>query len=81
LRVEQAQIRRRLDEFDAELDILGERLEEQKELYAESAENVTQQRRELQKRSRNMEDTLKAVSALEEISNAIFRSICASPPL
>lgn len=65
LSVEQAQIRSRLDEFDAELDILGERLEERKELYAESAENVTQQRRELQKRSRNMEDTLKAVSALE----------------
>ncbi|EED12277.1 cohesin complex subunit (Psm1), putative [Talaromyces stipitatus ATCC 10500] len=64
-KAEQETIRSRLDELEAELEILKERLEEQKELYAESQEKLAAQRRELQKRSKNVEDTLRAVNALE----------------
>ncbi|PLB52680.1 subunit of the multi protein cohesin complex [Aspergillus steynii IBT 23096] len=65
LRAEQEEIGNRLDEFNAELDILRERLEEQREAYAHSAENLAQHRRELQKRSKEVEGTLKNVNALE----------------
>ncbi|KAA8645930.1 hypothetical protein EYZ11_002503 [Aspergillus tanneri] len=65
LRAEQDEIRNRLDEFNAELDILRERLEEQKEAYARSAENLTQHRRELQKRSKDVEGILKNINSLE----------------
>lgn len=65
LEAEQERIRGRLDEFNAELDILRERLEEQKDVYAQSGENLSQQRRELQKRSKNVEGTLKNVNSLE----------------
>ncbi|KAK1140527.1 Structural maintenance of chromosomes protein 1 [Aspergillus melleus] len=65
LQAEQEEIGNRLDEYNAELDILRERLEEQKEAYAHSAENLAQHRRELQKRSREVEGTLKNVNALE----------------
>jgi structural maintenance of chromosome 1 len=65
LKAEQDNIRTRLDEFNAELEVLRERLEEQKELYSDSQEKLAAQRRELQKRSKNMEDTLRIVSALE----------------
>ncbi|OJJ48565.1 hypothetical protein ASPZODRAFT_130634 [Penicilliopsis zonata CBS 506.65] len=65
LRAEQEQIRHKLDECEAELEILRERLEEQKELYAHAGESLTQERRELQKRSRNVESSLRAVNALE----------------
>ncbi|KAL1999659.1 hypothetical protein VTN02DRAFT_4208 [Thermoascus thermophilus] len=65
LKAEQDSIRNQLDEFNAELDLLRENLEKQKDLYAQSADNVAQQRRELQKRSKNVEASLRAVSALE----------------
>ncbi|RMJ24346.1 hypothetical protein PHISP_04784 [Aspergillus sp. HF37] len=65
LEAEQERIRGQLDEFNAELDILRERLEEHKEVYAQSAENLSQQRRELQKRSKNVEGSLKSVNSLE----------------
>ncbi|KAG2413816.1 hypothetical protein HFD88_003005 [Aspergillus terreus] len=65
LQAEQERIRNQLDEFNAELDILRERLEEQKEAYAQSAENLAQHRRELQKRSREVEGVLKSINALE----------------
>ncbi|GFF60515.1 structural maintenance of chromosomes protein 1 [Aspergillus udagawae] len=65
LKAEQEQIRNQLDEYNAELDVLRERLQEQKEAYAQSAENLARQRRELQKRSKDVEGILKNVSALE----------------
>lgn len=65
LKAEQERIRNQLDEFNAELDILKENLERQKDLYAQSADNVAQQRRELQKRSKNVEASLRLISALE----------------
>ncbi|KAB8077535.1 RecF/RecN/SMC [Aspergillus leporis] len=65
LKEEQERISDQLDEYNAELDILRERLQRQKEAYAQSAENLAQHRRELQKRSRDVEATLKNVNALE----------------
>ncbi|GKZ67040.1 structural maintenance of chromosomes protein 1 [Aspergillus niger] len=65
LQAEQESIRNQLDEFEAELDILREKLEKQKEAYAQSAENLAQHRRELQKRSREVEGTIKNINALE----------------
>ncbi|RAH66492.1 cohesin subunit SMC1 [Aspergillus aculeatinus CBS 121060] len=65
LQAEQERIRNQMDEYNAELDVLRERLEEQKEAYAQSAENLTHHRRELQKHTREVEGTLKNVNALE----------------
>jgi structural maintenance of chromosome 1 len=65
LEAERETIQDRLDTLNAELDLLGERLEERKELYGQSTENLSQQRREVQKRSKNVEATLTTVSALE----------------
>lgn len=65
LKAEQEQIRNQLDEYNAELDVLRERLQEQKEAYAQSAENLARQRRELQRRSKDVEGVLKNISALE----------------
>ncbi|CRG88328.1 Structural maintenance of chromosomes protein 1 [Talaromyces islandicus] len=65
LKAEQDGIKNRLDELGAELEILRERLDEQKELYAESQEKLAAQRRELQKRAKNVEDTLRTVGTLE----------------
>lgn len=65
LHAEQEKIRGQLDEFNAELDILRERLEEQKEVYAQSSETLSKHRRELQKRSKEVEGSLKSVNALE----------------
>lgn len=65
LNAEQERIRERLDEFNAELDILRERLDEQKEAYAQSSETLSKHRRELQKRSKEVEGSLKNVNALE----------------
>lgn len=65
LKAEQDNIRHRLDEFNADLEIFRERLEEQKDLYAQSQEKLAEQRRELQKRAKNVEDTLRIVNALE----------------
>ncbi|KAL4783515.1 RecF/RecN/SMC [Aspergillus varians] len=65
LETEQEEVRNKLDELNAELEILREKLEEQKEKYGESAENLAQHRRELQRRSRDVESTLKSINALE----------------
>lgn len=65
LKAEQQRIRNQLDEFEAELEILRERLGEQKEVYGQSAENLNQQRRELQKHSKNVEGSLKTINGLE----------------
>ncbi|PGH14914.1 hypothetical protein AJ79_02777 [Helicocarpus griseus UAMH5409] len=65
LESERKTIKDRLDTLNAELDLLGEELEEQKEAYSQSAENLATQRREVQKRSKNVEATLKAVSTLD----------------
>ncbi|CEL07347.1 Putative Structural maintenance of chromosomes protein [Aspergillus calidoustus] len=65
LEAEQEEVRNRLDELEAELEILREKLDEQKEKYAQSAENLAQHRRELQKRSRDVESTLKSINGLE----------------
>lgn len=55
-----------------ELDVLGARMEEleeslnkQKERFARSGETLTERRRELQKRSKDVEATLSAINALE----------------
>ncbi|KAK2788097.1 Structural maintenance of chromosomes protein 1 [Onygenales sp. PD_12] len=65
LEEERATIRDRLDNLNAELELLGEDLAEQKEAYSQSAENLATQRREVQKRAKNVEATLKAVSTLD----------------
>ncbi|KAJ6114566.1 Structural maintenance of chromosomes protein 1 [Penicillium sp. IBT 16267x] len=65
LKSQQEEIRNRLDEFGAELELLRENLETQKEIYAQSAENLAEQRRELQKRSKHVEAALKNINALE----------------
>ncbi|KAJ5197879.1 Structural maintenance of chromosomes protein 1 [Penicillium cinerascens] len=65
LKGQQEEIRNRLDEFSAELDLLRENLEKQKEIYAQSAEKLADQRRELQKRSKHVENALKNINGLE----------------
>jgi structural maintenance of chromosome 1 len=65
LQSQQEEIRNQLDEFNAELELLREALEEQKNIYAQSAEKLTEQRRELQKRSKHVETALRNVNALE----------------
>jgi structural maintenance of chromosome 1 len=65
LEAEQEEVRNKLDELEAELEVLREKLDEQKEKYAQSAENLAQHRRELQKRSRDVESTLKSINGLE----------------
>ncbi|PGH05449.1 hypothetical protein GX51_02973 [Blastomyces parvus] len=65
LEAERKTIKDRLDTLNAELELLGEDLAEQKEAYSQSAENLAAQRQEVQKRSRNVEATLKAISSLD----------------
>ncbi|OJJ00131.1 hypothetical protein ASPVEDRAFT_81712 [Aspergillus versicolor CBS 583.65] len=65
LEAEQEEVRNKLDELNAELELLRESLEEQKERYGGSAENLAQHRRELQKRSRDVESTLKSINGFE----------------
>ncbi|KAJ5884871.1 Structural maintenance of chromosomes protein [Penicillium taxi] len=65
LKGEQQEIREKLDHCSAKLELLHEKLAEQKELYAQSADNLAEQRRELQKRSRQVETDLKNINALE----------------
>ncbi|KLJ07395.1 structural maintenance-chromosome 1 [Blastomyces silverae] len=65
LEAERKTIKDRLDTLNAELELLGEELAEQKEAYSQSAENLATQRQEVQKRSRNVEGTLKAISSLD----------------
>ncbi|BCS22352.1 cohesin subunit SMC1 [Aspergillus puulaauensis] len=65
LEAEQEEVRNKLDELHAELELLREKLEEEKERYGGSAENLAQHRRELQKRSRDVESTLKYINGFE----------------
>ena len=65
LQAERGTIQDRLDNLNAELDLLREELEEQKEIYNKSAENLAHQRREVQKRNKNVEGTIKIVNVLE----------------
>jgi structural maintenance of chromosome 1 len=65
LKEQQEEIRNKLDECGAELELLRENLEKQKEIYAQSAENLAEQRREFQKRSKHVEGALKNINALE----------------
>ena len=54
-----------LDSLMVELAQLTEQLEQQKVKYNQKAEKVAEQRREVQKRSKNLDGTLKAISVLE----------------
>lgn len=65
LKAERETIQGQLDSLGAELDLLGEKLEGEKQLYSESAEKLAHHRREVQKRSKSVEGVLKAVSAIE----------------
>ncbi|OAX83968.1 hypothetical protein ACJ72_01670 [Emergomyces africanus] len=65
LEAERKTIKDRLDTLNAELEILGDDLTEQKEAYSQSAENLASHRREVQKRAKNVEATLKAISVLD----------------
>lgn len=65
LESQREKIQEQLDTLNAELEILGEDLSKQQELYSQSGEHLAEQRREVQKRSKNVESTLKAVNGLE----------------
>lgn len=65
LEAEKESSQNELDSLMVELDQLNEQLEQQKMKHSQKAEKVAEQRRELQKRSKNVDGTLKAVSALE----------------
>lgn len=51
--------------MSAELEQLQEQLEEQKSLYSKKADKVAEHRREVQKRSKNVDGTMRAVAGLE----------------
>ena len=53
------------DTLAAELEQLQEQLDEEKALYAKKADKVSEQRREVQKRSKNVDGTMRAVAGLE----------------
>ena len=59
------EVQAQLDALNAELDQLGEALDEQKELYRKSGDRFAEQRKELQKRTKNVEASAKAKSVLE----------------
>lgn len=65
LEVEQKSTQNELDTLSAELDHMTEQLEQQKGKSEKKAEKVTDARREVQKRSKGVEGTLKAISGLE----------------
>ena len=65
LRVEQESLQNEVDTMTGELDQLAKRLERLKSSHAHKAEKVMEQRREVQRRSKNVEGTLKAISSLE----------------
>lgn len=54
-----------IDTMSAELEQFQEQLEEQKTLYGKKADKVAEQRREVQKRSKNVDGTVRAVAGLE----------------
>ena len=65
LEAEQESSQNELDSLMVQLDQLTEQLEQQKIKHNQKAEKVGEQRREVQKRSKNVDGTLKAISALE----------------
>lgn len=65
LEAERGTIQDRLDHLNAELELLQETFVKQKERYIESGEQLSEQRRQVQKRSKNAEGTLKNINALE----------------
>ncbi|KAI5291978.1 Structural maintenance of chromosomes protein 1, partial [Ascosphaera atra] len=60
-----AEIQGRLDRLGAELEALNGELETQREAYARSSEELASVRQQVQKRSKKVEGTLKAINALE----------------
>lgn len=54
-----------VDVLQATIDQLNEELNKQKAKYAKKTEKVTEARNELQRRSKNVESTLKAITSLE----------------
>ncbi len=65
LEAEQESSQTELDTLMVELDQLTEQLEQQKVNHNQKAEKVAEQRREVQKRSKSVDGTLKAISGLE----------------
>lgn len=59
------EIQNELDVLNAELDELGNKLDERKDLQTEAAERLADQRQEVQRRSKNLEATLKIVNSHE----------------
>lgn len=65
LKAQREQTQNELDVLNAELDRLNDQLDEQTVLQTKAAENVADQRQELQKRNKTVETTLKIVSGHE----------------
>lgn len=65
LNEQREQIQNELDVLNAELDQLGEKLDEQKDLQTSAAERLADQRQQVQRRSKNLEATLKIVNGHE----------------
>lgn len=67
LHAEQESSQSEIDTLTVELDQLTEQLEELKSKHNQKAEKVAGQRREVQKRSKHVDGTLKAISGLEAV--------------
>ncbi len=65
LRAEQESSQNEVDTLMVKLDQLTEQLEQLKSRHTQKAEKVLEQRREVQKRGKDVEVTLKAISSLE----------------
>ncbi|KAL8823480.1 MAG: hypothetical protein Q9191_005813 [Dirinaria sp. TL-2023a] len=65
LEVEKESTQNDLDTLNAELEELTEQLEQQKSKNTKKVEKVTEQRREAQKRGKDVENTLKSIQSLE----------------
>lgn len=65
LNAEQESTQSELDTLNAEIDQLAEQLAKQKAKHSQKAEKVNEQRREVQKRSHNVEGTLRTITGLE----------------
>ncbi|KAG8526869.1 uncharacterized protein KY384_008298 [Bacidia gigantensis] len=65
LQAEQESSQNELDSLMVELDQLNEQLEKVKTNHDQEAEKVAEQRREVQKRSKGVENTVKTISGLE----------------
>lgn len=72
---EKERIANEADELASELDLVRESLAKQQDVHEKSAEKVAEQRREVQRRNKNVEGTLREVARLEaEIQrNAVDR--------